>query len=165
MTDPTSRPSRKYRNLFTPEEDLMLMRLVAVYGTQAWQFVASQLPGRTPRQCRERYKTYLSPDVDISPWSCAEDRLLVQKVQEYGCKWAEIRQFFGNRTVNNIKNRWNTVIRRLKSRPATSSFEEDFVRCAQFRDTGHYSMAVETEPEICPDPDPAAFFRVENLLN
>lgn len=155
--------SRKYRNLFTAEEDQKLRQLVTIYGTDAWPLIASHLPPRTSRQCRERYKTYLSPDVDVSPWTRDEDRLLVQKVQQYGCKWAQIRGFFGHRTVNNIKNRWNTVIRRLKTRTATSSFEDDFVRCAQFIGDKPETNRIQPPPEI--EARPEVIFSIQNLLN
>ena len=154
---------KKYRTLFTPAEDDKLRTLVDTYGTNAWMMIASHLPSRTARQCRERYNTYLSPNVDNSPWTCQEDRLLVRKVLECGSKWSVIRSFFGNRTVNNIKNRWNTVMRRLKTRKPGPNFEEDFIRCAQFLsdDCELDSIVVDKRPE----DDPSIVFSIENLLN
>ena len=163
MIAPAGHMSKKYRNLFTPEEDQRLIQLVALYGTESWHVIAAHLPPRTSRQCRERYKTYLSPDVDVSPWTRDEDRLLVQKVQQFGCKWAQIRGFFGQRTVNNIKNRWNTVIRRLKSRCSTSSFEDDFVRCAQFIGEKSESNRIQAASTIQPQAE--EIFSIQNLLN
>ena len=162
----------KYRTHFTPEEDEKLKELVHRHGTNSWIVVAANLPSRTARQCRERYNMYLSPNVDKSPWTSEEDRLLLRKVQEFGSKWAKIRGWFGNRTVNNIKNRWNTVIRRLRAKRNDLSFEEEFLRSAQLaRDnesTRLHSSDLEQINIIeneCDHLDPSGFFSVQNLLN
>lgn len=161
---PIALERKKYRTLFTPAEDEKLRSLVQTYGTNAWMMIASQLPTRSARQCRERYNTYLSPNIDNSPWTYQEDRLLVRKVLECGSKWSTIRSFFGNRTVNNIKNRWNTVLRRLKTREPTSNFEEDFLRCAQFLSDDCVIDGITGEVSQAKDAD-ISMFRIENLLN
>lgn len=37
-----------------PQEDATVRALVAEYGTKKWSQIASQLPGRLGKQCRER---------------------------------------------------------------------------------------------------------------
>jgi hypothetical protein len=43
-----------------PIEDLALRELVLVHGLTAWPMIASRLPGRNARQCRDRWNHYLS---------------------------------------------------------------------------------------------------------
>jgi hypothetical protein len=106
--------SHKYRRIFEPHEDERLRRIVEQLGPEDWVWVASHMPNRTARQCRERYKTYLCPELNISPWTEEEDRLLMSKYEELGSRWTEFRPFFKQRTVNNIKNRWHTLERRSR---------------------------------------------------
>ena len=76
------------------------------------------MEGRSTRQCRERYKTYLSPQILNAPWTPQDDQFLIEKYQEIGPRWAEIARLFKNRSDNNIKNRWYT---HLKPRVQISS--------------------------------------------
>lgn len=93
------------RMKFLPEEDEKLRELVAKYG-KSWNDIAKRLQGRNVRQCRERWKHYLSSDRAKSPWSNEEDLLLFQKFMELGPKWTKIAKFFDNRTDIQIKTRW-----------------------------------------------------------
>ena len=98
------------RQLFSPAEDQRLRILVDQLGTASWKEIAKRMPNRTARQCRERYKNYLSPSVVNGPWTPEEDALLIEKVHELGVKWATIVRFFTSRSDVNIKNRWKTLV-------------------------------------------------------
>lgn len=94
------------RRKFSHEEDEKLRTLVQTYGESDWHNLASQMEGRNARQCRERWKHYLSPKVSTGPWTEAEDQLLNEKYNEYGSQWARISKFFLHRTDITVKNRW-----------------------------------------------------------
>jgi hypothetical protein len=64
------------------------------------------MPGRTARQCRDRWTNYLAPAISFEPWRPEEDSLIVHKVNEIGTKWATIAKFTHGRTGNALKNRW-----------------------------------------------------------
>jgi len=98
------------KRTFTILEDATLLNLVNRLGKKNWKEIARMIPGRTERQCRERYKTYLAPGIRNDPWTIEEDELLTQKVLEIGPKWAEISRFFMGRTDNALKNRYNIHI-------------------------------------------------------
>ncbi|EAY15029.1 Myb-like DNA-binding domain containing protein [Trichomonas vaginalis G3] len=66
---------------------------------------------RNPRQCRDRYTKYLSPDLNKNPWTPEEDALLISKYHEIGAKWVKMSKFFNNRTDYSLKNRWNVLVR------------------------------------------------------
>lgn len=104
-------PQRKPRRLFTPEEDQLLLSLVEKYGQNSWTDIAEKIPGRSSRQCKERYTTYLCPTVNHSPWNEEEDLLLIQKVHEMGKRWSDMSKFFNGRTANAIKNRYHLHLR------------------------------------------------------
>lgn len=96
------------RHKFSQEEDALLRRLVEEQGTSNWRQISELMPGRNPRQCRERWKNYLAPGIRNDPWTEAEDYLLEEKVRELGPQWSRIAKCFDNRTDINVKNRWVT---------------------------------------------------------
>lgn len=102
------------RTKFSAAEDELLRKTVQKYGAKKWNTIAQHLPGRTARQCRDRFQNYLSPDLTNGPWSHEEDLLLLEKVDEYGSCWSKINKFFVGRSPNNIKNRYNTHLAKSK---------------------------------------------------
>lgn len=105
----THSKSKGLRQIFSPEEDAYLCSLVKQFGDNCWKIIAKKMPNRTTRQCRERYKNYLSPEIKNGPWSKEEDELLKEKYKEFGPKWAKIGSFFNSRSDVNIKNRWASI--------------------------------------------------------
>lgn len=52
-----------------PNEDAQLVELVKQYGGKHWARIASMLPGRTGKQCRERWCNNLDPSLKKGAWS------------------------------------------------------------------------------------------------
>lgn len=105
---------KKKRMKFTLEEDTKLKELVEKLGNKNWQSISDLMPGRNARQCRDRWRNYLSPDVVNGPWTDEEDELLMNKYEKLGPSWKHIAKFFPTRTDINIKSRWNLKQRRIK---------------------------------------------------
>lgn len=101
------------RRKFTQEEDAKLCQLVNQYGAKKWDQIAKMMPGRTGRQCRDRYRNYLIPGFFNGQWSQEEDELLHEKFNQMGRQWARMMQFFPGRSANSLKNRWNYFVCRL----------------------------------------------------
>ena len=59
---------------WTDEEDRMLERYVEQNGPRRW--ASTELPGRTGKQCRERWFQHLAPEVSKGEWTAEEDRIL-----------------------------------------------------------------------------------------
>jgi hypothetical protein len=98
------------RSKFTPEENELLRVLVDRLGVNAWVEVAAGIPGRNARQCRDRWKHYLSRKSD-SPWTPEEDQILLQHVGKFGLKWTRLSAFFPNRTDFDVRARWLSLFR------------------------------------------------------
>jgi hypothetical protein len=97
---------------FSPEEDAELRSLAKRFGESHWDLIAAHLPGRSARQCRDRWVHYLSLPVNCSEWTTEEDKLLIAKHSEIGSKWVQIARFFVNRSDAMIKNRFRFLQRR-----------------------------------------------------
>ena len=99
---------------FTPEEDAALAAVIAKYGTADWELIANHIPNRNPRQCRDRWYYFLSPEVSKEPWSPEEDNRLLQLYHQLGPKWVQIANMFPGRIDTHIKNRWLVLQRRYR---------------------------------------------------
>lgn len=99
---------------FSQEEDNFILKMVSENGLHYWKQIADQLGTRTPRQCRERWKHYLSPGIESGPWTPEEDLILQTKYHELGPKWSIIRESLPGRTDVNIKNRYALISRRTQ---------------------------------------------------
>ncbi|MDR0631038.1 MAG: hypothetical protein LBF66_00470 [Holosporales bacterium] len=104
------RDSAITRRKFSREEDDLLRQLVGRYGLNDWAAIAQQMPNRDPRQCRCRWKHYLSGGPATRPWTPEEDYLLISKMREWGPRWVKLAQFFPDRTDLQLKNRWLSTL-------------------------------------------------------
>lgn len=105
---------RKKKEPFTPEEDQKIRELVAEKGTHSWPEITEHLPGRTTRQCRERWNLYLDPEVCNDPWAPEDEAKLLQMYSVVGPKWTLLARAFANRTANNVKNKLKQCVRRAQ---------------------------------------------------
>ena len=97
------------RAKFTAAEDALIVDVASKMTEVDWKTVAEILGTRTARQCRERYRNYLSPDVCNKDWTPSDDKLLEEQFQIYGPQWAKIRNSFSGKSCVNIKNRWAKI--------------------------------------------------------
>jgi len=95
-------------------EDEQLSQLVKKYGAQNWSQIASKLPGRSGKQCRERWFNNLDPTVKKSHWTPEEDEIIIDKQANLGNKWSEIAKFLPGRAGNDVKNRYHSLSKNCK---------------------------------------------------
>jgi hypothetical protein len=76
---------------WTAKEHTLLQQLVAKHGTKrAWSVIASHLPGRTGKQCRERYLNHLGPNSKRGEWTPEEDFVLAFQHTQHQTHWSKI---------------------------------------------------------------------------
>lgn len=102
---------------WTEQEDQMLIQSIEQVGTSNWSLVASYLPGRSGKQCRERWTNQLDPMLNRDNWTPHEDALLLYNQQIYGNCWSKIMQFLPGRSSNSVKNRWCWLTRHRSHPP------------------------------------------------
>lgn len=101
---------------WTAQEDRVITDYVQAHGDKDWAKLALLLPGRTGKQCRERFKNHLDTSVNRQPWSDDEDNLLIELHTKFGNAWTKLATFFDGRTDNCVKNRWNSTIKKRLER-------------------------------------------------
>ena len=118
---------RNMRRKFSAQEDAKLQQLVEEKGARRWDDIAKEMPGRTGRQCRDRFKNYLQPELVNGPWTAADDALLRSKVEDVGLHWSMICMYFPGRSQSNVKNRWYSHLSKIeaKSPPSPSPPEPE----------------------------------------
>jgi hypothetical protein len=96
---------------WTEWEDQILTGNVQKYGTSNWSLIACALPGRTRRQCRERWMTQLDPSLNRDNWTSQEDAILLLQQKSCGNCWSKITHFLPGRSANALRNRWCCLTR------------------------------------------------------
>ncbi|BBN11572.1 protein MpR2R3-MYB19 [Marchantia polymorpha subsp. ruderalis] len=126
VTSPLAEGSQSnVKGYWIKEEDDKMLELVNTLGTKSWAAIASSLPGRNGKQCRERWFNHLDPQLKKEPWSEAEDIMLFWAHQRFGNRWADIAKIIPGRSENSIKNRWNTGLK--KRAAALEDYSENWV--------------------------------------
>ncbi|XP_030475453.1 transcription factor MYB61-like [Syzygium oleosum] len=101
------------KGLWSPEEDEKLVRHITKYGHGCWSSVP-KLAGlqRCGKSCRLRWINYLRPDLKRGTFSQQEEDLIIELHAVLGNRWSQIASRLPGRTDNEIKNLWNSSIKK-----------------------------------------------------
>jgi hypothetical protein len=100
-------------------------------------------PGRTSKQCRERWNNYLDPTLVHTAFTEEEDKLILSLHQEYGSKWAMISRQLSGRTENSVKLRFHTLQKKLLSNPIALPI---FSTAVDPSDVGSFGQSNQSHP-------------------
>ncbi|CAI9275488.1 unnamed protein product [Lactuca saligna] len=98
---------------WTQEEDLKLTEYIQIHGPGNWRTLPKNSGlERCGKSCRLRWTNYLRPDIKRGRFSFEEEESIIQLHSVLGNKWSAIAARLPGRTDNEIKNYWNTHIRK-----------------------------------------------------
>ncbi|KAG5592562.1 hypothetical protein H5410_043076 [Solanum commersonii] len=103
---------------WTSEEDEKLMDYITKNGHTNWQLIPKKAGlNRCGKSCRLRWTNYLRPDIKRGEFSIEEEEIIINLHSLLGNKWSKIASHLPGRTDNEIKNLWNTHLKKklLKS--------------------------------------------------
>ncbi|XP_051114192.1 transcription factor RAX2-like [Andrographis paniculata] len=109
------------RGPWSPEEDLTLKNYVEAYGTGGNWIALPHKAGlkRCGKSCRLRWLNYLRPNIKHGGFTEEEDNVILSLYHTIGSRWSVIASQLSGRTDNDVKNYWNTKLK--KKLLATSS--------------------------------------------
>ncbi|XP_074274098.1 transcription factor MYB41-like [Silene latifolia] len=96
-----------------PEEDQKLIDFIQEHGAGNWRVLPKKAGlQRCGKSCRLRWTNYLRPDIKRGRFTFEEEEAIIQLHSVLGNKWSAIAAKLPGRTDNEIKNYWNTHIRK-----------------------------------------------------
>jgi hypothetical protein len=117
------------------EEDELLMDAMKIHGKD-WSRVAVLVPGRTHKQCYNRWSKNVCPDIDKmtaynkDKWTVKEDEMLINAVKKLGNRdWVRVAALVPGRTNTECWSRWSNQVppsvNRTTARAGTWNVNED----------------------------------------
>ncbi|KAL3620279.1 hypothetical protein CASFOL_035191 [Castilleja foliolosa] len=98
---------------WTTAEDAILLEYVTKHGEGNWNAVQKHSGlARCGKSCRLRWANHLRPDLKKGTFTPEEERRIIELHAKMGNKWARMAAELPGRTDNEIKNFWNTRIKR-----------------------------------------------------
>ncbi|XP_013646825.1 transcription factor MYB120-like [Brassica napus] len=100
---------------WTAAEDEILAAYVRENGEGNWNALQKHTClARCGKSCRLRWANHLRPNLKKGSFTGDEERLIIQLHAQLGNKWARMAAQLPGRTDNEIKNYWNTRLKRLQ---------------------------------------------------
>ncbi|KAL5728983.1 hypothetical protein ACHQM5_001999 [Ranunculus cassubicifolius] len=104
------------RGQWTPEEDNKLSSYIAQHGTRNWRLIPKNAGlQRCGKSCRLRWTNYLRPDLKHGEFTESEEQTIVKLHSVVGNRWSLIAAQLRGRTDNDVKNHWNTKLKKKLS--------------------------------------------------
>ncbi|EOA20994.1 hypothetical protein CARUB_v10001328mg [Capsella rubella] len=101
------------KGAWTTEEDKKLISYIHEHGEGGWRDIPQKAGlKRCGKSCRLRWANYLKPDIKRGEFSYEEEQIIIMLHASRGNKWSVIARHLPKRTDNEIKNYWNTHLKK-----------------------------------------------------
>ncbi|KAK7374552.1 hypothetical protein VNO80_07983 [Phaseolus coccineus] len=101
------------KGAWSQTEDDLLRECVQLYGEGKWHLVPGRAGlNRCRKSCRLRWLNYLKPNIKRGDFGEDEVDLMIRLHKLLGNRWSLIAGRLPGRTSNDVKNYWNTNMRR-----------------------------------------------------
>ncbi|KAF8063111.1 hypothetical protein N665_1185s0004 [Sinapis alba] len=101
------------KGAWTTEEDKKLISYIHEHGEGGWRDIPQKAGlKRCGKSCRLRWTNYLKPEIKRGEFSSEEEHIIIMLHAARGNKWSVIARHLPRRTDNEIKNYWNTHLKK-----------------------------------------------------
>ncbi|KDP22719.1 hypothetical protein JCGZ_01821 [Jatropha curcas] len=112
---------------WTASEDAILIEYVKRHGEGNWNSVQKNSGlMRCGKSCRLRWANHLRPNLKKGSFTPEEERIIIELHAKLGNKWARMASQLPGRTDNEIKNFWNTRMKR-RQRAGLPIYPQEFL--------------------------------------
>ncbi|GMJ10315.1 hypothetical protein HRI_004700700 [Hibiscus trionum] len=147
---------------WTAAEDVVLAEYVRTHGEGNWNAVQINTGlARCGKSCRLRWANHLRPNLKKGAFSPEEERIIIELHAKMGNKWARMATQLPGRTDNEIKNYWNTRIKK-RQRQGLPLYPPDIQPLhSQHQQTRHRSLLA--TPIVSPTGTSISSFTFQTL--
>lgn len=123
---PCSEKNGVKKGPWTPEEDIILVSYIQQHGPGNWRAVPTNTGLlRCSKSCRLRWTNYLRPGIKRGSFTDQEEKMIIHLQALLGNRWAAIASYLPQRTDNDIKNYWNTHLKKKLSKSEGHGIGDD----------------------------------------
>ncbi|KAK9105082.1 hypothetical protein Scep_021926 [Stephania cephalantha] len=133
---------------WTPEEDIILVSYIQEHGPGNWRAVPTNTGlRRCSKSCRLRWTNYLRPGIKRGNFTDHEESMIIHLQALLGNRWAAIASYLPERTDNDIKNYWNTHLKRKLAKLQSGSDHEEVSKSSNIRSIskGQWERRLQTD--------------------
>ncbi|KAH7859815.1 hypothetical protein Vadar_005788 [Vaccinium darrowii] len=136
---------------WTAEEDKRLINFILTNGQCCWRALP-RLAGllRCGKSCRLRWINYLRPDLKRGLLSEHEEQMVIDLHAQLGNRWSKIASHLPGRTDNEIKNHWNTHIKKKLKKMGIDPLTHKPLPTTSNTDEPIPQETEEDQQEVCP---------------
>ncbi|KAM7503633.1 hypothetical protein LguiB_002537 [Lonicera macranthoides] len=136
---------------WTAVEDSILLDYVRKHGEGNWNAVQRNSGLlRCGKSCRLRWANHLRPNLKKGAITPDEEMLIIELHAKYGNKWARMASQLPGRTDNEIKNYWNTRVKR-RQRAGLPIYPRESRQHRHYHQQNH----LQPLPQILPNSSPS----------
>ncbi|KAL3818030.1 hypothetical protein ACJIZ3_003935 [Penstemon smallii] len=157
------------RGLWSPEEDEKLIKYITTHGYGCWSEVPEKAGlQRCGKSCRLRWINYLRPDIRRGRFTPEEEKLIINLHAAVGNRWAHIASHLPGRTDNEIKNYWNSWIKKKIRKPSRATTNSNQSSQSQNQQLEFLNQDLATKPQnqetLFTIPNPSFIFDINPIL-
>ncbi|KAL2462929.1 myb domain protein 94 [Forsythia ovata] len=133
---------------WTPEEDIILVSYIQEHGPGNWRAVPTSTGLlRCSKSCRLRWTNYLRPGIKRGNFTEHEEKMIIHLQDLLGNRWAAIASYLPERTDNDIKNYWNTHLKKKvrKHQEGDDAINQDRHSVSESISKGQWERRLQTD--------------------
>ncbi|XP_010498279.1 PREDICTED: transcription factor MYB34-like [Camelina sativa] len=146
------------RGEWTAEEDQKLVAYINEHGICDWRSLPIRAGlKRCGKSCRLRWLNYLRPGIRRGKFTPQEEEDIIKLHAAVGNRWAAIARQMKNRTDNDIKNHWNSCLKKRLSRKGIDPMtHEPMIKHLTVRTTNEDSGSTSTTTSASTESYPSS---------